>query len=484
MMKLTVVRFTLELISPLHIGSGSNSADTDAAVVRDAFGDYRIPGSSLAGALRAHCGDTHSAAWGTAGKNSNRASSIEVADGYLIDWDGTTTLAARLKGAVPAFATFTEIQDHVRIDHGTGAAEEGGKFDAEIVPQGTRFRCELSLVERGDEAIACEAFDRALFALANGDIALGGDVCSGLGLVRIVQQSMTRTSFDLSTAAGLTAARNRPSAIDASSSSGASVFECNPPVDAVSNSDRVNGVVTIRFRTDGPLLVGGSQKPNSKETTDKNFGADLVFGEARVADYTKKSLVAKPWIPGSSLRGAIRHRAWHIFEALGGTDSKKSIDDLFGSVDGKNGTASKVRVHGQFLEPQARTHVQHVAIDRLTGGSLKGALYSEAPIWRDDLEISVRVRLDEVSLTDAAVLAHALIDMGTGELPIGGGTQRGNGRLLFADAKNSPAYEGKAIEFNLTHGEKRYTNKTTIAELNAFVDALESANHTLAGARE
>ena len=95
MMKLTVVRFTLELISPLHIGSGSNSADTDAAVVRDAFGDYRIPGSSLAGALRAHCGDTHSAAWGTAGKNSNRASSIEVADGYLIDWDGTTTLAAR-----------------------------------------------------------------------------------------------------------------------------------------------------------------------------------------------------------------------------------------------------------------------------------------------------------------------------------------------------------------------------------------------------
>ena len=77
-MKLTIARFTLELMSPMHIGSGLTHPTTDAPVVRDAFGDYRIPGSSLAGALRAAtCGAAQDAAWGAAGAE-NLASMIEV----------------------------------------------------------------------------------------------------------------------------------------------------------------------------------------------------------------------------------------------------------------------------------------------------------------------------------------------------------------------------------------------------------------------
>jgi len=484
-MKITVTRFTIELISPLHIGSGNNNPDTDAAVVRDAFGDYRIPGSSIAGALRAFCGNKLYSVWGTAGKE-NKSSAIEVSDGFLIDWDGKTTLSKRISGGDKVeFPTFVEIQDHVRIDHECGTAEDGGKFDAEIVPEGTRFRCEMTLIERNDDPLVIEAFQVALNALAHGEIALGGDLASGLGQVRILNNSATQTTFDLSNSSGLSGARNRPAAIDQPSSVNAKPLNLDKlQVSAPENiKDCLCGKVTINFRADGPLLVGGSQKPSSDADADRNHGADLVFSEARVADYQAKKLIAKPWVPGSSLRGAIRHRVWHILEAIAPSQANERINNLFGFVDGNKQSASKIRVHGQFLEQIPRTQVQHVAIDRLTGGSLKGALYSEAPIWRDDLEIKVGLVLDQVTLADAAVLAHAIIDMGNGELQIGGGARRGNGQLLFAQAKaGQPNFLGKSIEFQINLNNVKYSNSSPKDSLEKLIDMLESANATLAGA--
>jgi CRISPR/Cas system CMR subunit Cmr4 (Cas7 group RAMP superfamily) len=485
-MKLTIARFTLELISPMHIGSGLPHPATDAPVVRDAFGDYRIPGSSLAGALRAATSET---AWGAAGKE-NLASMIEVSDGFLVDFDGKTTLAKRLAGEKILFKALPELQDHVRIDHHTGAAEEGGKFDAEVIPQGTRFRCELVLVERrgtpdGRLRAARDSFSNALRLLHSGDLALGGDVSSGLGLVHIVDKSLTIGTHDLATLQGITAARNRSASIDdpagavPATNDSAKNAQASPSAPA-----GISGKVVLRFRSDGPLLVGGSQRPTAKATGDKNHGADLVFGESVVADYTRRALVAKPWIPGSSLRGAIRHRTWQVLEALGRTedDTKRCVDDLFGSIDGDAGRASKVRVRGCFLNDEPRTAVQHVAIDRLTGGSLRGALYCEAPIWKDGLTIDLAITLHGIGDDQAAALAHALIDMAHGELPIGGGTRRGNGRLLLADANGPESWQGKSVAFTLHRGNQIITNNSSSADIGELIDQLEHANKALAGA--
>ena len=487
-MRLTVARFTLELLSPMHIGSGLRSAATDAPVVRDAFGDFRIPGSSLAGALRAASGACASA-WGSAGAQVNSASMIEVSDGFLVDFDGTVALGKRLAGKPVGYRVLAEVQDHVRIGHDSGTAEDGGKFDAELIPQGTRFRCEISLVERaGASRESCEsartAFGRALSLLKSGEIALGGDVSSGLGIVRIVEQTLTVGDFDMSTRAGLEGARNRSADIGDSAGNGdTSAFLSEVGQQRVGGGragDLIDGSVTIAFVTDGPLLVGGSQRPSTKSEADKNHGADLVFGESLIADYAKRCLVARPWVPGSSLRGALRHRTWHVLEALGRTDAAAIIDDLFGCVDGETGRASKVRIHGCFLNDEPRTAVQHVAIDRLTGGSLKGALFAEAPIWRDDLRLEVRLTLHGVSDAHAAVLAHALIDMGTGHLPIGGGTRRGNGRLKFAD--DPKGFRAKAVSFALMRGATAIHHGSPSQDIDAFIDALEQANGQLAGA--
>lgn len=487
-MRLTVARFTLELCSPMHIGSGSRSAATDAPVVRDAFGDYRIPGSSLAGALRAACG-SHSPAWGSAGREGNAASMIEVSDGFLVDFDGKVALGKRLARETILYRALAEVQDHVRIGHDSGAAEEGGKFDAEVIPQGTRFRCELVLVQRRGASAetmvqASSAFKHALWLLHTGDLALGGDVSSGLGVVRMVDQSLTIGDFDMSTRAGLEGARNRPADIgDSAGSSDPTPFlsaegphRTGRPIE----DQLIDGTVTMRFATDGPLLVGGSQRPSSKSGDDKNHGADLVFGESLVADYASRALVARPWVPGSSLRGALRHRTWHVLEALGRSDAEQIINEVFGCVDGGTGRASKVRIHGCFLHDEPRTAIQHVAIDRLTGGSLRGALFSEAPIWREGLKLEMRLTLHGVTAAHAAALAHALIDMGTGHLPIGGGTQRGNGRLKFAS--DPMGFRGKAISFKLTHGEAAIQHDSPSQEIDAFIEVLEQANGQLAGA--
>jgi CRISPR/Cas system CMR subunit Cmr4 (Cas7 group RAMP superfamily) len=486
-MKLTAARFTIELCSPMHIGSGLRSAATDAPVVRDAFGDYRIPGSSLAGALRAACGGD-SSAWGSSGKEGNTASMIEVSDGFLVDFDGRVALGKRLAREKVLYRALAEIQDHVRIGHDSGAAEEGGKFDAELIPQGTRFRCELVLVERKGrsreaEERASSAFRRALWLLHTGDLALGGDVSSGLGVVRIVDQSLTIGDFDMSTRAGLEGARNRSADIGDSAGS-------TDPAPFLAADDRrrtssptadqlIDGTVTIQFATDGPLLIGGSQRPSAKSSTDRNHGADLVFGESLVADYAGKALIARPWVPGSSLRGALRHRTRHVLEALGRSDAEQIINELFGCIDGSTGCASKVRIHGCLLHDEPRTAVQHVAIDRLTGGSLRGALFCEAPIWKEGLKLAVRLTLHGVNAGHAAALAHALIDMGTGQLPIGGGTRRGNGRLKFAD--DPKGFSGKAVTFELTRGATAIHQGSPSQDIDAFIEALELANSQLAG---
>ena len=487
-MKLTVARFTLELLSPMHIGSGLASAATDAPVVRDAFGDFRIPGSSLAGALRAECSDCANA-WGRAGSDGNTASMIEVSDGFLVDLDGELAFTKRLCGKPLVYRARAQIQDHVRIDHESGAAETGGKFDVEIIPQGTRFRCELVLAERAGTSgetisAARAAFAQALQLLHEGAIALGADVCSGLGLVKIVDGTLSLGAFDLGTRSGLEGARVRPADINESVGTADAAAHligshAGTATNVRSSQGALSGTIKIRFATDGPLLVGGNQRPTAKSSSDKSKGADLVFGESLVADYKVKELVPRPWIPGSSLRGALRHRTQHVLEALNTPDSDAILGELFGSIDGDVGTASKVRIHGCMLADESRTVVQHVAIDRLTGGSLRGALYSEAPIWKDDLVIEVRLSLHGISDAQAAALAHAVIDMGTGHLPIGGGTRRGNGRLKFADDKDG--YLGKAVRFTLARGTEHITERSSSQQIDAFIDAFERANAQLVG---
>ncbi|MDR0881274.1 MAG: RAMP superfamily CRISPR-associated protein, partial [Candidatus Adiutrix sp.] len=129
-----LARFIVKLITPLHCGAGGGD-DFDQPVDRDSRGLYRLPGSSVAGILRARAGQSFSEtavkrAFGsiTQGQNEGTASAIWCHDGRLLDFDDSL---ADERTSIP-LGPF--IRDHVRIDFKTGAAQRGGKFDEEYVP--------------------------------------------------------------------------------------------------------------------------------------------------------------------------------------------------------------------------------------------------------------------------------------------------------------------------------------------------------------
>lgn len=459
-MKIAILRMTLELRSPLRIGSGENDPLLDAPVVRDAFGDYRIPGSSLAGAVRAFAeGAGFGDLFGDGGETS-RASNLEFSDGFVVDWDGETALAKRLRGAPTRMPQILEVQEQVRIDHDTGTAAVGGKFDAEFVPQGLRFRIEIACVDRSASFSATmdsAAMVGRIFSWFESErIRLGGDVTSGFGLIAPVSGSISHEFHDLATRDGLVSARGMPRAIDAPLTNTTSLSHAHPVPTTISR-DSISGIVHLTFLVDGPILVGGSQRP--EPAVGNAPSADILFGKTLVADYQKSDFVSRPWVPGSSVKGVIRHRVRHVLEALGKNDAEATVDGWFGSVEGATPTSSRVHVGGQILDDIPPTVVQHVAIDRLTGGSLRGALYAEAPLWKEGLRLAITIELRELPLSGVVALAHAVLDMGTGSLPIGGGVNRGNGRLLFAEEIDPAAsWHGRAVRFDIEHNGSRYAH--------------------------
>lgn len=476
-MKFGVVRMNLELVSPLQIGSGALDPLLDAPVFRDAFGDYRIPGSSLAGAVRAFAQNTAlDSLFGQGGQTSD-ASAVEFSDGFLVDWDGDTFLRKRLRCESPAMPRVLEVQDRVRIDHTSGTAAIGGKFDAEIVPQGLRFRVEIACVDRGrtDESLNIpEVLGSILDWFKTGSIRLGAGVTNGLGVVCPVAGTVSHAVYDLATPEGLIAARVMPSAITESLGESGDISE-TVVMPNTKTASVIDGVLQITFRVDGPILVGGSQRP--RPSGNESATADLLFGHALVADYANKEFVSRPWIPGSSVKGVLRHRVHHVLEAVGREDAERCVDEWFGSVGDHGASASHVSVRGHVLDDEKPTIVQHVAIDRLTGGSLQGALYSEAPIWKDGLRVDVTFELNCLPVDGAVALAHAVLDMGTGSLPIGGGGNRGNGRLVFSTEGDSmKAFYGRAVQFDIVHDGQRYKHTDAPVDLQGLRLLFDNVN--------
>lgn len=223
-----ILRGKLELVSGLHIGGGASSVvGSDSAVQKDFDGNPFIPGSSFKGVLRSSLEAI------LRGLDNDNLKSCEVVSGkscITIDNKGDEPLEIKddwiyinekkkkelvEKGIFETFIfsnscdicrlfgspflgskifikdltvdkeTFynIEVRDFVAIDRDTLTAKDKGKFDAEIVPAGTRFDLEI-VVENPEPyelGLLCAGFD--LFD--DGQIMIGGMTSRGLGRVEI-----------------------------------------------------------------------------------------------------------------------------------------------------------------------------------------------------------------------------------------------------------------------------------------------------------
>jgi CRISPR/Cas system CSM-associated protein Csm3 (group 7 of RAMP superfamily) len=413
-----VVTAELELTSPAHFGGELGGVGpADLVVQRDPrSGAPLLTGASLAGALRSHLADV---LVGYFGDEDGRCA--ELFGGFRGDDEGDRSPLI-VFDSIASTEVRTEIRDGVRIDPGTGTAEDHAKFDVEVVPAGVRFplRVELLVEEKADEADLVELLATALNGLARGDIRLGRRKSRGFGMCQARNWRAVR--YDLRAQHGwrawLASDHERP--IDAS------VPACDEVVEAFRRAE--GGIsprrledkrrcvrIDAQFEVDGPLLVGS---PGVSED-----GPD-------VAHLTS---AGRPVLPGSGLVGALRNRARRIALLVVGNASlaEPIVVNLFGSASGEDdglSRASRIRVTESVIEEGCAERPTRVRLDRFTGGVASGALFDEER-WRGG---KVRVTIDilEPDRDEIGLVLLLVKDLLSGDLPLGGNAAVGYGRLV------------------------------------------------------
>jgi CRISPR/Cas system CSM-associated protein Csm3 (group 7 of RAMP superfamily) len=182
----------------LHVGSGRQSALNDDLWRRTAAGELFIPGSAIAGPLRALATRLAPRLGGTIcqglTKLTNRACECMVCQLFgdinpqpqSKKSDGGKASLLWVKDADLDGKPF--VRDGVGIDRYSGAAARQVKFDLELLPASTSFRLQLELQASPDERIQQQNEGLLAVLLAEweaGRGTIGGRVARGLGAFQL-----------------------------------------------------------------------------------------------------------------------------------------------------------------------------------------------------------------------------------------------------------------------------------------------------------
>jgi len=193
----------IEAETPLALGSGERDVMTDRLVTTDVNGLPYIPGTALAGVLRNAFSltvnkKTINSLFGYSEeeekklykgkkereKDNGQGSRLILSSAQMVSKDGKV-----IDGLQPIdfsdtfYANFQNlpIRQHVRISH-KGAAEEGGKFDEQVVYKGTRFSFEMELAGNDNDK---ESWEKLLAEIINPVFRLGGGTRKGFGAIKV-----------------------------------------------------------------------------------------------------------------------------------------------------------------------------------------------------------------------------------------------------------------------------------------------------------
>lgn len=434
-----LARVTLEALSAHGIHSGQGDTTHDVLLVRDANGLPALPGSSLAGVLRHAYRARHgqeaagrlfgqlgaqaqpswlSVGWGLVHNSSNRP-----CEGLLDEAELQDPLLTLLQDCKPL------VRQRVRLEH-TGAASEGGKFDVTLIPAGVRYTAWLGYwCDDSDES---HQHWQDLLALLGGEpLLLGHGTRSGNGHFRV--HNLVQARWDLRSAQGRQAYVNRPRS--RRDSHGLQAIEAA--------GGQASLQVELTLQAEAGWRIGGGER--SLNEHDK-LPALLPQHEFCVQWQNDQALLGQHYhlLPGSALKGALRHRVAYHYRCLTGdfagmgsdpaTEACPAVVELFGSAEDDQGVAGLLLFQDLRLQSDS-TVLMHNRIDRFTGGVIDGALFSEEVLWQTPLTLRIGTlhpqRLAQVDGVARQALQRALEDLANGWLPLGAGSSRGLG--VFSD---------------------------------------------------
>lgn len=435
-----ISRIVLEAETPLAVGMGEKSLLTDALVVTDINGLPFIPGTSLAGVIRSACGikqDDHTP-FGYQDGTEAEGSKVIFSDGVMIGSDGNPVDGLRVIGSNDPFYSHFKtlpVRQHVCINS-KGSTDKGGLFNEQVAYKGMRFCFEMELLSTGSDEER-DFYQKMLDTLCSSTFRIGSGTRNGFGSMKIV--SLYRRDYDLTNASDLESYISRSASLDR------------------------------------PLELKGAIKTNTKQNIDSKWHRYVLqlqpvdfflFSSGLSDDEADFTPVKEPFIewengmpqfsehgiliPASSIKGAIAHRTAYHWNKLEGRfadqdgtnpltgDDNPAVVAIFGrSGQGKDEEIQRgnIMLSDVFIPAASNRRtdekiLNHVAIDRFTGGAIDGALFTEKVINGRGRVIELNIDVLSESISNAHVrkaFEASLQDIADGLLPLGGGVNRGNG---------------------------------------------------------
>jgi CRISPR/Cas system CSM-associated protein Csm3 (group 7 of RAMP superfamily) len=339
---------TLTAQTALHVGGHGESPDTDLPLAQNGAGKFYIPGTSIAGVLRAWCE-----------KNFDKT---EIAKLFgpkhkRGDADGHASYVIVEDIELPNELQ-SEIRDGVGIDRFYGVAAERAKFDRAVLPRGTELKICLTVEiekrrkiegkdkagkafvrdETDDERTSRIARTKAILgyllsALQTGEIRFGASRTRGLGRVTLTKLKEIEVQEFNKILSWLNSNQNVQSFTDKTQI--ANEIDKKLSKSAIANPSSQLLEIKIAWRPKSALMVKAGYE---------GIGVDmlpLVSGNGK----DNVSLC----LPGSSIKGALRAHAERIIRTL--RDSERKTDfheqiklplviELFGAKKETDGQAT------------------------------------------------------------------------------------------------------------------------------------------------
>ena len=411
----------LVLDAPLLIGSGGSEEGNqiDIHVLRDKDGIPYIPGTSLAGVLRAFVeaddAKTGALIFGTPQDSHGKAalelqSAISLYDVQLSD-------------------AKTIVRDGVSLDGATGVALAHHKFDYEAIDSGAHGPFRMEIILRGIHAEYEKDIKKVLERLRGrllGGFYLGARTTKGFGRVHL--KDIRVDTYDFSNPKDVISwlRPKRANAEDHAEYIGDTEKRVYAESDFVIDAD---------FAIAHSLII---------RDYDKSARDAASHDETSISAVMKRDSRGNYIIPGTSLKGVLRHRAAYIVRQLGSTGDFDAAEAFVERMMGPSPETMKkhpneAKKRSDFVVDEAvisqgviEADQSRNRIDRFTGGTIDTALFTTKPIWQKNHGESV-VRLHfgvkDAEEWEAGLALLLLKDLWLGRTAIGGEKSIGRGTL-------------------------------------------------------
>ena len=412
------------LRDPLHVGTGDTDSKSVDVLVHPITEKPFIQASSITGAIREYLTRNY----------AGEEISYLFENGRLIFTDAVfnenedTQIELRPRVSIEP-KTGTVLESNV-----TSGGKSGAKFEMEYVGAGATLAFNVYLYSDKDDGKVGDnnrKIEEALSAINSGIIKFGGQKSNGCGRVKV--DKIIKSTYDMTTEDGRKNWKN-----EGNNESGENIQIESLPA---ASTDLAYSIV-VEAKTESELQV---RSIGVTSVQDFNLDSENIINAQ-----------GKHIVPGSAFKGIIRSQMDMIARyRLGERQASKLIETCFG-VTKQNGeeeanTTGIVTFYDcEIGKPSDAITRSRIHIDKSTGGTFQGALFSERNVKGDKIEFNIDVAKANGNIVEesTALILLALRDLAIGMINIGNGYNVGKGFLTDAIITITDVSTGKVSKID------------------------------------